>query len=71
MDPVLGREAVDRQQHLDIVGDLRDGLGELRPVSGLERPHGVEGVSAALGVPDLGQGRVQAVVYAYRRGLVT
>ena len=31
MDPVLGREVVEGQQRLDIVGDLRDGLGDLAP----------------------------------------
>jgi hypothetical protein len=55
MLPVLGRVVVERQQLLDILGDLRDRLGELRPVGGLEAGHGVEGVPAVLGVPDLGQ----------------
>jgi len=56
VDPVLGREVVDRQQLLDVVGDLRDRLRELRPVGGLERLHGVEGVPAVLGVPNLREG---------------
>jgi hypothetical protein len=34
VDPVLGREVVEGQQLLEIVGDLRDGLAELGPVSG-------------------------------------
>ena len=55
MDPVLGWEVVERQQHLEIVGDLRDRLAELRAVGGLERGHGVESVLLVLGVPDLGQ----------------
>jgi hypothetical protein len=55
VDPVLGGVVVDREQHLDIVDDLCDGLGELRPVSGLERPDGVVGVPLVFGVPYLGQ----------------
>jgi hypothetical protein len=55
MDPVLGREVVEREQLAEIVGDLRDRLRELHPVAGLEGLHGVEGVAAVLGVPDLGQ----------------
>jgi hypothetical protein len=50
---VLGGEVVERQQLLHVVGDLRDGLGELRAVGRLERPHGVEGVLAVLGVPQV------------------
>jgi hypothetical protein len=34
--PVLGRVVVERQQLVEVVGDLRDGLAELRPVGGLE-----------------------------------
>jgi hypothetical protein len=55
VDPVFGGEVVEREQLVEIVGDLRDGLAELRPVSGLEAGHGVEGVAAVFGVPDLGQ----------------
>jgi hypothetical protein len=54
MDPVLGQEVVERQQDLEVVGDLRGRFGELRTVSGPERCGGVEGM-AVLGVPDLGQ----------------
>ena len=32
MNPVLGREVVERQQLLDVVGDLGDRLRKLRPV---------------------------------------
>jgi hypothetical protein len=31
VNPMVGRELVEREQHLDVVGDLRDGLGKLRP----------------------------------------
>ena len=55
MDPVLGWVVVERKQLVEIVGDLRDRLRELRPVASLEGLHGVEGVTAVLGVPDLGQ----------------
>jgi hypothetical protein len=36
VDPVLARVVVERQQFLQVVGDLRDGFGELRAVGGLE-----------------------------------
>jgi hypothetical protein len=55
MLPVLGGEVVEGQQLVEVVGDLRGGFGELRPVGGLERCRGVEGVGPVLGVPDLGQ----------------
>jgi hypothetical protein len=32
VDPVLGREVVEHEQHVEIVGDLRDRLAELRAV---------------------------------------
>jgi hypothetical protein len=35
VDPVLGREVVEGQQLLEVVGDLRDGLTELRAVGAL------------------------------------
>ena len=55
MDPVLGRVVVERQQLVQIVGDLRDGLAELGPVGCVEGFHRVQGVPAILGVPDLRQ----------------
>src|SRR4051812_22360915 len=55
VDPVLGGEVVERQQLVDVVGDLPDGFAELRPVRRRERGHRVQGVPAVLGVPDLGQ----------------
>ena len=33
VDPVLGGEVVERQQHVEVVGDLRDGLGPLGAVA--------------------------------------
>ncbi|MYW47288.1 hypothetical protein [Streptomyces sp. SID161] len=49
MDPVLGGEVVESQQFVDVVGDLLDGLGELRTVCLLERGDGLERVVAVLG----------------------
>jgi hypothetical protein len=37
MDPVLGRKVVERQQLLDVVGDLGDRLRKLRTIGRLER----------------------------------
>jgi hypothetical protein len=56
VDPVLGREVVEREQFVLIVDDLADGFGELGAVGELERGDGASGVVAVLGVPDLGQG---------------
>src|SRR6266536_3405072 len=56
MDPVLGGEVVEREQLVEIVGDLGDGLAELVAVGQLERGHGAAGVLAVLGVPDFGEG---------------
>jgi hypothetical protein len=53
--PVLGGEVEERQQHLQVVADLRDRLRVLRGVGRLERGDRVEGAAAMLGVPDLGQ----------------
>ena len=47
---VLGVIVVKLQQHIDVVGDLRGGLGPLRAVVGLERLDGLEGVLAVLSV---------------------
>jgi hypothetical protein len=60
VDPVLGREVVEGEQLLDIIGDLGDRLAELGLVGGLEPGHGVEGVAAILGVPDLREGFLRA-----------
>jgi hypothetical protein len=39
---VLGRVVVEREQLVEVAGDLRDCLGELRSVGGLERGDGVQ-----------------------------
>ena len=53
VDPVLGRKVVERQQFLGVVGDLRDGLGELGAVGLRECLDRLLGVAAVLGVVDL------------------
>jgi hypothetical protein len=59
---VLRRIVVEREQLVEIVGDLRDGLAELSTVGQLERRDGAAGVVAVFGVPDLGQGLLRAGV---------
>src|SRR5665647_3933701 len=56
VDPVLGGVVVEREQLLDVIGDLRHGLGELGPVERGEGLHSGPGVVGVLGAPDLGQG---------------
>jgi hypothetical protein len=51
--PVLGREAVERQQLLLVAGDLGDGLGVLGAVCGGEVLDCLLGVLAVFGVADL------------------
>jgi hypothetical protein len=67
MDPVLDGVVVEREQHIDIVGDLRDRLGELRPIGGSKRGHRLHGVLAILGVPDLGQGLLRPRMGGFRQ----
>jgi hypothetical protein len=62
VDPVLGGVVVEREQLVKVIGDLRDGLRELRPVSTLECGGGVQGVAAVLGAPDPGEGLLRARV---------
>lgn len=51
--PVLGRVVAEREPLVQVVGDLRCGLGELAAVASPER---CCGVAAVLGVPDLREG---------------
>ncbi len=44
MNPVLGRKVVERQQLLDVVGDLGDRLRKLRTIGRLELFDRVAGV---------------------------
>jgi hypothetical protein len=53
VDPVLGGEVVERQQHVAVAGDLRDRLEPLRAVAGGERLDGLDRVVLVLGVVDL------------------
>ena len=67
MHPVLGRVVVEREQLLQVTGDLRGCLRELRPVGSLERPGGGQGVRLILGAPDLGQGLLRARMRGLRQ----
>ena len=55
MDPVLGRVVIEREEHINVVGDLRRRFGPLGPIGDLERLHTLECVVFVLGLPDLGQ----------------
>ena len=55
VDPVLGGVVVEREEHVDVVGDLRRCFGPLGPVCGLERLHSRQGVVFVFGLADLGQ----------------
>src|SRR6478672_13023427 len=57
---MLGWVVVEREQLLDVVGDLGGRLGKLGPVRGLERFHGVMSVAFVLGVPDLAEHLLRA-----------
>ena len=53
---MLGGVVVEREQLLEVVDNLGDSLGELRPVGVLEGRGRGAGVVLVLGVPDLGEG---------------
>jgi hypothetical protein len=46
MHPVFGGVVVEREQLVEVVGDLRDGFGELGAVGELERGDGAAGAGA-------------------------
>jgi hypothetical protein len=52
---VPGRVVVERQQLIQVVGDLRDRLGELGSVGSIEGLRRGPGMVLVLGTPDLGQ----------------
>jgi hypothetical protein len=62
MHPVLGGIVVEREQLVEVVGDLADGFAELRAVGQLEPGDRAAGVFTVLGVPDLRQGLLRAGV---------
>ena len=64
---MLGREVVEHQQMLDVVGDLDDRLRKLRAISRLERLDHVQRVAFVLGVPDLGERFLRARVRRFRQ----
>jgi hypothetical protein len=58
--PVLGGVVVEREKLVQVTGDLRRSLRELRSVGGVERLRCLPGVLLVLGAPDLGQGLLRA-----------
>ena len=52
---MLGWVVIERQQHVQVTGDLRNRLGPLGPVGIRKRLHSHGGVIFVLGVPDLHQ----------------
>jgi hypothetical protein len=65
---MLAGVVVERQQHVDVLGDLRDRLGPLGAVVGLERLDRLQGVVAVLGVVDLGERGFRTWVRRLRQG---
>jgi len=57
---MLGREVIEREQHVQVIGDFLDCLGKFGPSQRVEAFGGGVGVAAVLGVVDLGQGRLGA-----------
>ena len=64
---MLGRVVVEREQYVEVVGDLRGGLGPLGAVLGHERGGRGFGVFLVFGVPDLGEGLLRARVGRLRQ----
>ena len=67
VDPVLDGVVVEREQLVQVLGDLRGGLRELGAVADLEGLDRGEGVVLVLGAPDLGQGLLRARVRGLRQ----
>ena len=61
-NPVLGRVVVEGQEDVQVVADLRSGLGPLAPVFGGERLRRCFRVGFVLGLVDLGQRLLRARV---------
>ena len=57
---MLGGVVIERKEHVQVVGDLRDRLRPLGAVLGGERCCGPLGVLAVFGLPDLGEGGLGA-----------
>jgi hypothetical protein len=60
MHPVPGGIVAEREQLVQVIGDLRDGLGEPGPAGSIERLRRGPGVVLVLGTPDPGQGLLRA-----------
>ena len=67
MHPMLGREVVEREQHIEIVGDLGGGFRPLRPVLGGERLRGFPCQLFVFDVVDLGQCFLRARMGRFRQ----
>jgi hypothetical protein len=67
MHPVPGGIVVEREQLIHVVGDLRGGRGELRPVDGTEGLHRGQGVLLVFSTPDLRQGLLRPRVRGLRQ----
>ena len=64
---MLGGVVVEREQHVDVIGDLRGGLGPLDAVLGRERLRRPLGMVPVLGLPDLGQCLLRAGLRGLRQ----
>ena len=67
VDPVLGWVVVEREQHIEVVDDLGDGLGPLGAVVGGEGLRGGDGVVLVFGVVDLRKRGLRARVRGLRQ----
>ena len=68
MLPVLGREVVEREQFVQVIDDLRDGLGVLDAVGGLELLDRPAGMVEVFSVPDLSEVLLRSGVRRLREG---
>lgn len=69
MDPALGGKVVERQQLLDVVGDLLHRLGPFRAVDVHEDGDRLEQVLAVLGVVDVLQSPAGSGLRRLRQGV--
>ena len=62
MDPVLGRIVIEREEHINVVDDLRSRFGPLGPIRVRECVWGIERVVFVLGLLDLRKRGLRTVV---------
>src|SRR6478672_8295219 len=67
MDPVLGREVVERQQYVQVVADLRGGFGPFGAELDRERLRRHRGVGLVLSLIDLRQSTLRGRVDRLRQ----